>query len=85
MNIEMTLAMFLPSTFRLAFTRTEKEQKPKKMLWEDGGGEMTMLVGGGTPLYKLYITVYVCGPRGYDFFSLVGQKRGIDFDHFGLK
>ena len=41
MNIEMTLAMFWPSTFRLALTRTEKEQKPKKMLWEEGGG------GGG--------------------------------------
>ena len=54
MNIKMTLDMFLPDTFSLAFTRREKQQRLKKMLWEERGGEVIILVGGGTPLYELY-------------------------------
>ena len=41
-----------------------------------GGG------GGGTPLYKLYNYV---PPQRVWFLSRFGLKRGIDFDHYGLK
>ena len=69
--------------------------KPEKTGWEAGSPrwrEMREIVrciiftlspgGEGTPLYKLYR--YVWCQRVW-FLSLFGLKKGIDFDHFGLK
>ena len=79
-------AFYVPNTgrhFRVT-TRTRASTDNSRELGNELAVSVTIVTArvGGTPLYGLYR--YVPSQRVW-FLSHFGLKKGIDFDHYGLK